>query len=117
MKARFDPKLKEFMAEIDPIIKKYNVSGFVSVTSKSHGEFKIFFASDSCIYFEGNHGIKIKAKQGIDHERLEASVFSLLSMKDDAIRMFGLVENIEGELRKHIEIDHKQSSIYGHGED
>lgn len=116
MTDRFDPKLKEFMAEITPIFEKFDLFGFVSVTNRTHGEFRFFLGSYSCAKIE-NGGLRIKAKGQKDHENLEATVFSLISMKEDAIRLFSMTEKIEQELRKHVEIDHKTPDVYGHGED
>ena len=117
MTARFDPELKLFMDELKPIFDKYKIFGFVSVTSRTHGEFRLFLPEHSVMRLEGN-GVRFKAKKGVEkHEDVEATVFALMSMRDQAAELFGLTERLQEEISKHIEIDHVKGPVYGHGED
>lgn len=120
--AKFDPKLKEMMDELDPIFKKYDVMGFVNVTSRTHGEFRIFFPPWSTAQWEkdsvGRSALRFKSKKGEQtHRDTEDTVFGLMSIRDMAGELFMMMEKMSSELDKHMEIDHTMMPITPHGED
>jgi hypothetical protein len=115
--ARFDPQLKLLMEELAQVFEKHQVFGFVSTTSRTHGEFRWFLPKHSVMRIE-EHQIRFKAKSGVDsHQDVEATVFALMSMRDQAAELFGYCERLASELQKHLQIDHKRGPVYGHGED
>jgi hypothetical protein len=118
MKTRFDPKLKELMNELEPIFKKYEVFAFVNATSRTHGEFRLFFPEHSVAAFETPGKIRVKYKSGVDSfEDLNATAFALFSLKDTCGEMYVALDGLSKDLNKHVVIEHERGEIYGHGED
>lgn len=118
----FDPKLKEMMDELETVFKKYDVISFVNATSRTHGEFRIFFPHWSTCQWEktanGQMGLRFKSKKGQQtHRDTEDTVFGIMSIRDMCATGFSWMEQLKDQLDKHMEIDHKTSPITPHGED
>lgn len=112
-----DPKLKEAMAEITPILKKHDIAGHIILVSPTASEFKFFIEpSWSCVRIEpngdGTATCRFRSKKADfkskdeQHRVTEQSVWMILGIKDLAAATFIQMEAVEKILRQHIEIDH-----------
>jgi hypothetical protein len=114
--SNFDPKLKELMEELEPIFEKYEVIAFVTATSRTHGEFRIFFPKRSTCFWEktksGQMGLRFKSKKGEQsHRDTEDTTFGIMSIRDMGAQLFQWMEQLKSKLDQHMEIDHKPQPI------
>jgi len=89
-----DPKLKEAMAEVIAIVKKYDLSASVLIQNENHAEFLYELSpSWSCISVtdDGHVRFKAQAKTGGDteKERLRVSVGLIMGILDHAKKQQG----------------------------
>jgi len=123
MKPAFDPELKILIDEIDPILKKYDVMAFITVHSKTHGEFRMFFPTWSTCQWEidslrrVNLRFKSKKSDGHTHEQTESTIGALLSIRDMCAQVFAWMQDLKSQLDKHMKIEHTRSPIVPHGQD
>lgn len=108
-KLTYDPKLREAMAEIKEIMKKYDVGGYVALGSKSHYEFAMLIdvPSWSMLRWTTENGqahLKIYAKS--QKENTDATVGLLVNLKDLCALGFGQLQKCEEQLRQVVEIEH-----------
>jgi hypothetical protein len=113
-----DPQLKEAMANINAIMKKFDIGGHVVLVSKTHSEFKFFFEPTwSAIRWEGE-GVRIKAKkdelgsQAAVQKVLGYTAHLILQIMDIALNDAKICRELTMQLSKHVDIIHKPGSHF-----
>jgi hypothetical protein len=105
----FDVKLKSAMAEIEAIIRKYDIGGFVTLGSKTHGEFEIFYPKWGLLDCEkmpnGQQMLKVKIRKA-QPELTDSTIAFLLNTRDTCLLMAHNLQQVEDGLRKQVEFDH-----------
>lgn len=106
-------KYRECVAEVEAILKKYDMGGAITVISQDRAMFKYVWPTWGCMSFEGHNTIRFKAKredypsEEAQYHTMELSVHVIMQMKDIAANTFAMCEEMERKLREHIEIEHK----------
>jgi hypothetical protein len=107
-----DKSYRECMAEIDAVLKKWDMAAAVTVISKTRAMFKYTFPKWACISIE-NDELRVRSKRAdypsreAQQETLEQSVHVILQMRDIAAQTFAMCDAIEKRLKESIEIEHK----------
>lgn len=110
MPEEFDPKLKEAMEEIDAIMKKYDIGGFVHLTSMSHAEYKLYLEPtwSMASYEEASGQVVLRFKfRKAKHDQCNSTAHMIYSTRDMCGYTFTFLENIARQLEKQIEVEHK----------
>jgi hypothetical protein len=105
----YDPKLRECMAEIEETLKKFECGGFICLSSKTHGEFKMCIETPSWSnvrFIKGDKGIHIKLYTKSDHARTEATVAMLAQFRDMAAMLFKQTDQIMEQIQHHAVVEH-----------
>ena len=105
-------RYRECVAEIEAVLKKYDMAGAITVVDKQRAMFKYVWPTWSCIRWEGN-AVRFRAKReefpsvAAPQECVEGSVHIIMQMRDIAAQTFQLCEHIQTKLGEVFEIEHK----------
>lgn len=104
----YDPKLRDAMDEIKSILQEYDIGGFISLNSKTHGEFKIAIdlPTWSVVKFtEDEKAVRVKFKKE-QKEEAEATIAMIANMRDLSAMLFMQSDQIIAQIEKHVQVDH-----------
>lgn len=96
----YDPKLKQAAAEMRNILKKYDISAFVSLTSKTHSEFVFHLPTWSGVQFEEDANghtqfrIKIKKEEQAKAEATTWMVYGSLELLAQGMKQFDMLLDV-----------------------
>lgn len=112
-----DPRLeatyRDAMAEINAVLKKYDLAGAITLVSKERAMFRYHFPTWGVLKLEGNDKLRFRSKrkdfpsEEAQHEATELSLHVVLQMRDIAAQTFDLMEQLHARLSEHMEIEHK----------
>lgn len=116
-----DQRLKEAMAEINAIMKKFDIGGHVTLVSQTHSEFRYTVdPSWSCASVELLGGgmaemrVKSLAKDHPDKEiqrkKIEVTIHMLAQIRDLGGKTFMEMDAVVNELSQQVDFDHKPFS-------
>jgi len=104
-----DPRLREAMAEMRAVAKKYDVGAHVVVNSKTHAEYAIMFPSWSMARLipkpDGGFALHLKARTA-RHTDTEATVGMLLNIRDITYQSALILEKLHHQLAQTMDISH-----------
>jgi len=105
-----DPRLKQAMAEIRALCRRYDIGGQITLVSKSHAEFGYFFPTWSVVQPEkgpeGQEGIRIRSfkeyysSAQAQHDAMEESLHCLYQIRDIAGQTFMMFENLTAQVEE-----------------
>lgn len=108
---KYDPKLKEAMAKIEAICNEYDCGGYISLTSKTHGEFRFVFPEWSAIKEEFNsNGEAISCRLNCkkeEREKAELTAHFIHSNRDIAAAAFTVFNEFVEETNEKWQTEHK----------
>lgn len=110
----YDPKLREAMHEIDEILHKYDIGGFISLCSRTHTEFKMPIDTptwSNIRYVKNGDAVHIKLHSKSDHKNTEDTVAMLASMRDMAGTCFTNCDAMLDMIEKHVKVTHIRGEI------
>lgn len=101
---------EQALNEIEAIIKKYDLGGFVTVHDKDGGDFRPFFPTWSEVTFQdkGKGGLKIHMRTNITkdcRDEAEATLGMFFSMRTITLRAAAIFEKVGIALAKHLDMD------------
>lgn len=105
----YDPKLRECMAEIEGVLKKFDCGGFFSLNSKTHGEFKMCVETPSWSnirFLKESTAVHVKLHAKTDHANTEATVAMLANMRDLSAGVFRQTEEIMRQIETQVKVVH-----------
>lgn len=107
-----DPMLRVAMKEVESILNKYDIGGFVSLESRSHSEFKLFIEpSWSLARFIKKDGeikgvhFKIRAKTNLEDTNATAGL--LMAVRDQCAMVFMQMDKLKKQLEDTVGLDHQ----------
>lgn len=111
----FDPKLKQAMAEIEAVCKKYDIGGFSVLVSKTHSEFQFELEPSwsAAKFLDKENGVlavkSTAAENGADlsRKRTELTAHLILQIQDLCALGFQHMEQVATALRSKLEIEHR----------
>lgn len=111
----YDPKLKEAARRIEAICEEYDCGGFVSLVSKSHGEFRFMLPKWGAIFEEvdsqGNVMVRLKTvnmkNDPAMFERAELTAHFIHSLQDTAAACFSLMDEFIKVTKEKWKTEHK----------
>lgn len=109
MEKKYDENLRLAMDEVSEVLKKRDCGGYVSLFSKSHGEYKLFIEHmtwSNVRFLKDGKTLHVKLHAVSDHENTESTVGMLMGIKDMAALIFQGSEDIIEQMKKHIHIEH-----------
>ena len=98
MNPTYDPKLKELAAKIEALCQEYSAGAFISLISKTHGEFRYVLPKwTSLLETISAAGLPMvrllhKKELGHTHEQAELTAHFLFSLRDTAALCFSFCE-------------------------
>jgi len=107
-----DENFAKAVDEIKAIAAKYDMAAtvFLANDKGSHFWYGWDQPSWSCLSFEGERGIRIKAKGKSDSaegKKLENTVHMLYSTCDSLVNAVEIIQQLQEMLLDHIEVDHR----------
>ena len=118
----YDPKLKEAMAEVTAICKKYDVAGHFIMASPTNAEFRFEICpSWSCAFWEDKDEGKLRfrvkqAEVGKEKAKaiLEATCHMVFAFKDLCGRAFLNLDAMGKMLETQVDIEHGPAVVTPH---
>lgn len=101
MKQDFDPKLKACIAEIQAVLARYEVGGFISIVSPTHGEFGLEFPTWAAIRVEdveGQVGLRLRIKKD-QVELASRTVHFIHGVGETCLNAARLMDNLMTEMK------------------
>lgn len=106
-----NPKLKDAMAEIKPILERHDVGAIVVLCSGEQSEFLNYIFNDhgpswSCLYPDKN-GVRIRARGKRDHAerfKINSTIKMISTMKDVVAMQFQLFDGLLDKCREKFDI-------------
>lgn len=105
----YDANLRQAMSEIEEILKKHDIGAFVSLHSRSHGEFKMCIETptwSNARFVKNGDAVHIKLYMKSEHKKTEDTVAMLASMKDMAAMCFAHANQIMDTVEYHAKVEH-----------
>jgi len=102
----YDPVLKKALSEIEEVCKKYDCSGYVSLHSKTHGEFKLIL-QDWCLVRIIKNAWHVKLHIKSKPEETTATVGFLYSLQDELGRMYLNIDEAKKVIEKNAVVEHQ----------
>lgn len=105
----YDPSLRAAMAEIAEVLKKHDCGGFVSLASKTHGEFKWFLEEPSWSnvrFLKEGSAAHIKIHMKSSPENTEATAHMIFSGRDLCAEAFLQYDKMVNIIRQSVRVDH-----------
>ena len=95
---------EQALNEIEAILKKYDLGGFITVHDKDGGDFRPFFPTWSEVTFQdkGKCGLKIRMRTKIT---AEATLGMLFSMRTITLRAAAIFEKVGIAFAEHLDMD------------
>lgn len=106
----YDPVLRQAMLEIEQVLKKHDIGGFVALSSKTHAEFKMAYNSptwSNVRFVDDGEVVHLKFHIESDKENTNSTVAMLCNLRDLCVLGFGETDEIIKHIEKHVEIKHK----------
>ena len=94
---KYDPMLREAMTEINGILEKYDIAGFIALISPTHAEFKLTIDKPSWSnlrFLKDGKAVHFKVHMKSDPENTEATAHALYSLRDLCALGFGQTNDI-----------------------
>jgi hypothetical protein len=101
---KFDPKLKEALAEIEAICHKYGIGAAIALASSTHAEFGTIFPWWSGLQVEDG-GFRIKLRKA-EEEKAEATMHLAYCLRDMSGLMFQNFEAVTQTIASKIDVEH-----------
>lgn len=119
---KYDPKLKEVMAEITGILKKHDLAGYIQLVSPTHCEFRFEITpSWSCAKWEDKDAGKLRFKAsskdlGVDKTEalVEATCHMIYRIRDMCMMGFQNTENMTKLIETQVEVNHTTGEFDPH---
>lgn len=106
----YDPALKAAMKEIEEVCAKHDCAAFVSLHSKTHGEFRFCFPKWSMVRIidkeDGKQGWHLKAHMKTRPEETTATVAFIYQLQDIAGNLFMTLDKVKGMITQHMKVEH-----------
>lgn len=105
----YDPDLRHCMAEIEEVLKKYDCAAFVSLHSRTHGEFKVcveHMTWSNVRFLREGEAFHLKIYMKSDKENTEATVGAIYSMRDMAAMVFQMTEKMANSIEQQVKVEH-----------
>jgi hypothetical protein len=105
----YDPKLREAMTEIEEVLKKHDIGGYIALTSKTHSEFRVAIDIPTWSvvrYIRDGEAVHIKLYTASRHADTEATVHMIASIRDQSVLAFGQTEQIMNKIEEQIKVVH-----------
>ena len=105
----YDPKLREAMTEIEEVLKKHDIGGFIALASPSHTEFKVAIDVPTWSvvrYIKDGEAVHIKLYTKSRHADTEATVHMIASIRDLCVLAFGQTEQIMNKIEEQVKVVH-----------
>lgn len=98
----YDQRLRDAMEEIEEVLKRYDIGGFIALQSRTHGEFKL--AIDhmkwSIVRFIRNgEAVHLKLYTKSRHKDTEDTVSVIAGIRDVCALGFSQAEQIEEQVK------------------
>lgn len=106
-------RYRECMAEINGVLKKYDMAGAITVVDKERAMFKYVFPTWGAIKFEGSDKIRLRALRkdyatDAEHMRaLELSAHIIMQFRDIAAQTFSFCQHLADSIGKQLTIEHQ----------
>lgn len=109
----FDPKLKQAVIEINEVLKKHDIGGFIALASPTHGEYCLKIETSwSCAYLQNENRVRFRAMKAeypsveARDKAMEETVHLMLQIRDLCAQGFTFGDLLIKELSNHMEITH-----------
>jgi hypothetical protein len=108
MEKNYDPKLRAAMAEINNVMKRYDICGIVGLCSESHQEFvmKIESKWSLAYYKRDGEAVHLKLHQS-KQPQLDQTGGMIFGLRDLAALFFGQLDHIAKRVGQVMQVDHK----------
>lgn len=98
-----DPKLKELMTKIERLCAEYDAGAFVSLTSKTHGEFRLIPPKDSG-FIEVPGGVSVGKLT--DVAQVEATLDFAFSISETAGGVAKYMDETIAKIKTRFHVEH-----------
>lgn len=105
----YDQKLRDAMREIEGVLKKYDIGGFVTLQSRSHAEFKFLIETPSWSnvrYVKEGAAIHLKIHNKSKPKETEATVGMLYSIRDLCAMGFQQMDVLANRIEQQVKVIH-----------
>lgn len=104
-----DPKLREAMVEIEEVLKRYDIGGYVILQSNKHAEFKFCIETptwSNLRFVKEGEAWHIKLYSKSDRENTNATVAMLYSIRDLCALGFQTMSQAAVQIEQHVKVEH-----------
>lgn len=111
----YDPKLKEAMAKIQRICEQYDCGGYVSLTSRTHGEFRYILPQWTGLQEELRDGVVVGIRLRVkkeERDKAELTAHFIHSNLDVVVQMFHLFSHFVDMTKEKWGTVHKSFADY-----
>lgn len=104
-------RYRECMAEINAVLKKYDMAGAVTVVDQERAMFKYVFPTWCAIKLEGD-SVRFRAKradypsEAAHHQALELTLHVILQFRDIAAQTFQMCQHLSTQAGKSLDFEH-----------
>lgn len=105
----YDPKLREAMDEIKEILKKHDIGGFITLNSRSHGEFAmaVDLPTWSVVrYLRDGEAMHMKLYTKSRHADTEDTVAMIASIRDLCALGFDQSQKMMDKIEEQVKVTH-----------
>lgn len=106
-----DPMLRMAMKEIEGVMKKYDIGGFVSLGSRTHSKCKLFIEPSwslaTLIEKNGRTAINFKVRMKTDPENSNYTSGLLMGIRELCGLAFMQMDHLKTELEKAVGLEHQ----------
>lgn len=105
----YDQKLRDAMSEVEAVMKKYDIGGFVTLQSESHAEFKLFVDTptwSTVRWIKDSEALHLKVYMKSSPKESEATVSMLYSIRDLCGMVFMQLDKIGNQVEQSVKVEH-----------
>lgn len=114
----YDPALRQAMTKIEIILNEYDIGGFVSLQSKTHGEFQTFIEPSwsTARYIKKDGavtGLHFKSYSKSNKENTDATAGMLYGLRDTCALIASQMNKFSEQLENTVKVEHVPFGQYG----
>ena len=105
----YSPALREAMKDIEAVMRKHDIGGFVTLQNKTHAEFRFFVdipTWSNVRWLKDEKGFHLKLHAKSDKQNTDATVGMLYSIKDLCALAFGQMDKVSNQIEQQVKVEH-----------
>lgn len=105
----YDSKLRDAMAEIEEILKKFDIGAFITLHSRTHSEFKFCIEAptwSNVRFIKEGEAIHLRLYSKSEHAKTEDTIGMLYSIKDLCAAGYLQMDKLSTRIEQDAKVEH-----------